>query len=60
MNSTVAVEVAYLLHRQFDLVRFVDLETIEDASLVASAVASALGLIVASANPVSSLIAYLR
>jgi predicted ATPase/DNA-binding winged helix-turn-helix (wHTH) protein len=59
-KSTVAVEVAYLLHRQFDLVRFVDLETIEDASLVASAVASALGLIVASANPVSSLIAYLR
>jgi predicted ATPase/DNA-binding winged helix-turn-helix (wHTH) protein len=59
-KSTVAVEVAYLLHEQFDLVRFVDLETIEDASLVASAVASALGLIVASANPVSSLIAYLR
>jgi predicted ATPase/DNA-binding winged helix-turn-helix (wHTH) protein len=59
-KSTVAVEAAYLLHEQFDLVRFVDLETIEDASLVASAVASALGLIVASANPVSSLIAYLR
>ena len=33
-KSTVAVEVAYLLHEQFDLVRFVDLETIEDASLV--------------------------
>jgi predicted ATPase len=59
-KSTVAVEVAYLLHQQFDLVRFVDLETIEDASLIASAVASALGLVVASANPVSSLIAYLR
>lgn len=59
-KSTVAVEVAHLLHEKFDLVRYVDLETIEDASLVASAVASALGLIVASANPVSSLIAYLR
>jgi predicted ATPase/DNA-binding winged helix-turn-helix (wHTH) protein len=59
-KSTVALEVAYRLREQFDLVRFVDLEPIKDASWVASAVASALGLVVSSANPVSSLSAYLR
>jgi len=59
-KSTVALEVAYRLREQFDLVRFVDLEPIKDASWVASAVASAMGLVVSSANPVSSLSAYLR
>jgi predicted ATPase/DNA-binding winged helix-turn-helix (wHTH) protein len=59
-KTTVAVEVAYQLRDQFDLIKFVDLETIEDASMVASAAASALGLIVASASPISNLIAYLR
>jgi predicted ATPase/DNA-binding winged helix-turn-helix (wHTH) protein len=59
-KSTIAVEIAYLLREQFDLVRFVDLEQIKDASWVASAVATALDLVVSSANPVPSLIAYLR
>ena len=59
-KSTLALEVACRLREQFDLVRFVDLEPIKDASRVASAVASALGLVVPSANPVSSLSAYLR
>jgi predicted ATPase/DNA-binding winged helix-turn-helix (wHTH) protein len=59
-KSTVAVEVAYRLRERFDLVRFVDFEPIKDASWVASAVTSALGLIVMAANPVPSPIAYLR
>jgi predicted ATPase/DNA-binding winged helix-turn-helix (wHTH) protein len=59
-KSTVAIEAAYLLREQFDLVTFVDLETVKDASWVASAVASALGLVVSTASPVSNLSAYLR
>ena len=59
-KSTVAIEAAYMLREQFDLVTFVDLETVKDASWVASAVASALGLVVSSASPVANLSAYLR
>jgi predicted ATPase/DNA-binding winged helix-turn-helix (wHTH) protein len=59
-KSTVALEVADRLREQFDLVSFVDLEPIKDASWVAGAVASALGLVVSSSNGVSSLSSYLR
>jgi predicted ATPase/DNA-binding winged helix-turn-helix (wHTH) protein len=59
-KTTVALEVAHTFRERFDRVSFVDLETIKDPAWVASAVAAGLGLIVSSANPVSSLIAYLR
>lgn len=59
-KTTVAVELAYLLREQFDLVCFVDLDAIKEPSWVARAVAAALGLVVSSASPVSSLIAYCR
>jgi len=59
-KTTVALELAYILREQFDLVCFVDLDAIKDPSWVARAVAAALGLVVSSASPVSSLIAYCR
>jgi predicted ATPase/DNA-binding winged helix-turn-helix (wHTH) protein len=59
-KTTVALELAYTLHEQFDLVCFVDLDTIKEPSWVAKAVAAAAGLVVSSASPVSSLIAYFR
>jgi predicted ATPase/DNA-binding winged helix-turn-helix (wHTH) protein len=59
-KTTLALEAAHALIARFDRVSFVDLETVEDPSWVASAVAAALGLMVSSANPVSSLTAYLR
>jgi predicted ATPase/DNA-binding winged helix-turn-helix (wHTH) protein len=59
-KTTVALEVAHTLRERFDRVSFVDLEAVEDPSWVARAVAAGLGLIVSSAYPVSSLIAYLR
>jgi predicted ATPase/DNA-binding winged helix-turn-helix (wHTH) protein len=59
-KTTVALELAYTLHEQFDLVCFVDLDTIKEPSWVTRAVATAAGLVVSSASPVSSLIAYFR
>jgi predicted ATPase/DNA-binding winged helix-turn-helix (wHTH) protein len=59
-KTTVALELAHTLHEQFDLVCFVDLDTIKEPSWVARAVAAAAGLVVSSASPVSSLIAYFR
>jgi predicted ATPase/DNA-binding winged helix-turn-helix (wHTH) protein len=59
-KTTVALEIAHTLRERFDRVSFVALETVEDPSWVASAVAAGFGLIVSSANPVASLIAYLR
>ena len=59
-KTTVALELAYTLHEQFDLVCFVDLDTIKEPSWVTRAVAAAAGLVVSSASPVSSLIAYFR
>src|SRR6202035_1017645 len=48
-KTTVALELAYLLREQFDLVCFVDLDAIKEPSWVARAVAAALGLVVSSA-----------
>jgi len=59
-KTTVALELAYTLREQFDLVCFVDLDAIREPSWVARAVAAAAGLVVSSASPVSSLIAYCR
>jgi predicted ATPase/DNA-binding winged helix-turn-helix (wHTH) protein len=59
-KTTAALEVAHTLRERFDRVSFVNLEPVADPSWVASAVAAGLGLTVSSANPVSSLIAYLR
>jgi predicted ATPase/DNA-binding winged helix-turn-helix (wHTH) protein len=59
-KTTVALELAHTLHEQFDLACFVDLDTIKEPSWVAKAVAAAAGLVVSSASPVSSLIAYFR
>jgi predicted ATPase len=59
-KTTVALELAHSLHEQFDLVCFVDLDTIKEPSWVARAVAASLGLLVSSASLVASLIAYFR
>ncbi len=59
-KTTVALELAFTLHEQFDRVCFVDLDTIKEPSWVARAVATATGLVVSKASPVSSLIAYFR
>jgi predicted ATPase/DNA-binding winged helix-turn-helix (wHTH) protein len=59
-KTTVALELAFTLHKQFDQVCFVDLDTIKEPSWVARAVAAAAGLVVSKASPVSSLIAYFR
>lgn len=59
-KTTVTLELAYTLHEQFDLVCFVDLDTVKQPSWVARAAATAAGLVVSSASPVSSLIAYFR
>jgi predicted ATPase/DNA-binding winged helix-turn-helix (wHTH) protein len=59
-KTTVALELAYGLREQFDLVCFVDLDTIKEPSWVTRAVAAAAGLVVSSASPVSSLIACFR
>jgi DNA-binding winged helix-turn-helix (wHTH) protein len=49
-KSAVAVEVVYILREQFDLIRFVDIGMVKDASWVASAVAAALGLVERNAS----------
>jgi predicted ATPase/DNA-binding winged helix-turn-helix (wHTH) protein len=59
-KTTVALELAYALRSEFDLVCFVDLDATKEPSWVAKAVAAATGLVVSSPNPVSSLIAYFR
>lgn len=59
-KTTVALEVAHGLRAQLDLVSFVELESIEDPVQVAGAVAADLGLVLSSASPATSLIAYLR
>jgi predicted ATPase/DNA-binding winged helix-turn-helix (wHTH) protein len=59
-KTTVALELAHTLHERFDLACFVDLDTLKDPAWVAKAVAAAAGLVVSSASPVSSLIAYFR
>ena len=59
-KTTVALELAYTLREHFDLVCFVDLDATKQPSWVARAVAAALGLVVSSASPVPSLIAYCR
>jgi predicted ATPase/DNA-binding winged helix-turn-helix (wHTH) protein len=59
-KTTVALELAHTLHEQFDRVCVVDLDTIKEPAWVAKAVAAAAGLVVSSASPVSSLIAYFR
>jgi predicted ATPase/DNA-binding winged helix-turn-helix (wHTH) protein len=60
-KTTVAVSVAHALVREFSgAVAFVDLASIEDPRLVAGAVASTLGLIVRTSDPIPSLIGFLE
>lgn len=59
-KTTVASAVGYALSSRFDLVAFVDLGPVGDARLVPAAVASALGLVVSSDDPVPGLIAFLQ
>ena len=60
-KTTVAVAVAHQLSRTFDgAVLFVDLSMLSDPRLVATTVASLLGLSVQSSDATASLIAYLR
>jgi predicted ATPase len=60
-KTTVAVAVGHTLLRDFDgAVFFFDLGTLSDPLLVPSAIASTLGLLVQSNDPIPGLIAYLR
>jgi predicted ATPase/DNA-binding winged helix-turn-helix (wHTH) protein len=60
-KTTVAVAVGHKLLQDFDgAVIFFDLGTLSDPLLVPSAIASVLGLLVQSNDPVPGLIAYLR
>jgi predicted ATPase/DNA-binding winged helix-turn-helix (wHTH) protein len=60
-KTTVAVSVAHALVQEFSgAVAFVDLVSIEDPRLVAGAVASTLGLMVRTSDPIPSLIDFLE
>ena len=59
-KTTTALAVGHAALERFDVVRFVDLGASNDPRLVPSAVASALGLPVSSADPVPTLIAFLK
>jgi predicted ATPase/DNA-binding winged helix-turn-helix (wHTH) protein len=60
-KTTVALEVARRLSRSLkDQARFVDLSTLADPKLLASAVASAFGIPTRPASPLMGLLAYLR
>jgi predicted ATPase len=60
-KTTVAIAVAHNLLEAFSgAVVFADLGTVEDADMVISALASALGLSVASRDPQPNLVAFLR
>jgi len=60
-KTTIAIAVAHLLSSTFaGATLFVDLSMVSDAGLVATAVASMLGLSVQSADATTSLVAYLR
>jgi predicted ATPase/DNA-binding winged helix-turn-helix (wHTH) protein len=59
-KTTVAISVAHtLIDRFHDTVFFIDLATLTDPQLVATAVASALGLIVRTQDPLVSLLAFI-
>ena len=60
-KTTVAVALAHDMLTAFDgHVHFLDLAPLRDATLVASTVATALGLVVHHANPTESVISFLR
>jgi predicted ATPase/DNA-binding winged helix-turn-helix (wHTH) protein len=60
-KTTVAISVAHALVGEFSgAIAFVDLVSIEDPRLVAGAVASTLGLVVHTCDPISSLIGFLE
>jgi predicted ATPase len=60
-KTTVAVSVAHALVSEFSgAIAFVDLVAIEDSRLVAGTVASTLGLVVRTSDPISSLIGFLE
>ncbi len=59
-KTTTALAVGYASLERLDAVRFVDLGASNDPHLVPSAVASAVGLPVSSADPVPNLIAFLK
>ena len=60
-KTTVAVALAHEMWEAFDgQVRFLDLGPLKDAALVASTVASALGLVVHHSDPTDSIVSFLR
>jgi predicted ATPase/DNA-binding winged helix-turn-helix (wHTH) protein len=59
-KTTVSVSAGHALAEQFDAVCFVDLGVLSDVCLVPSSVASALGLMVSSADPGPGLLAHLQ
>src|SRR5580692_10095727 len=60
-KTTVAVSVAHMLFEDFDgAVFFVDLAALTDPQLVPTAVASALGMVVRTADPLVSLLAFIE
>ena len=60
-KTTVAVSVAHALVSEFSgAIAFVDLVSIEDPRLVAATVASTLGLVVRTSDPISSLVGFLE
>jgi predicted ATPase/DNA-binding winged helix-turn-helix (wHTH) protein len=60
-KTTVAVSVAHMLFDDFDgAVFFIDLAALTDPELVPTAVASALGLIVRTPDPIVSLLAFIN
>ena len=60
-KTSVAISVAAAVRSSFDgLVRFIDLGSLSDSLQVPSALASALGISVASNDPIPALVAFLR
>jgi predicted ATPase/DNA-binding winged helix-turn-helix (wHTH) protein len=58
-KTTVAISVAHTLIDQFDAAVFIDLAALTDPQLVPMAVASALGLMVQTKDPLQSLLAFI-
>ena len=60
-KTTVAVAVAHQLLAEFDrAIHFLDLSALNNAQLISSALASALGLVVHSHDPLPSLVSFLK
>jgi predicted ATPase/DNA-binding winged helix-turn-helix (wHTH) protein len=59
-KTTVAVAVGEALVAEFGAVRFIDLGSLRDPTLVAATVASGLGIVVRSHDPVPDVVSFLR